>query len=457
MAKSKIIIILLIVGLLVASIIVYQQQLSNLDSSSNSVGLPAPQGSILFKQEIRDFANTIAVDGGKFFTLNDDGVLYCFDAQSGNLLWQTVVDNWRTGGLVIKDEIIYVGAVGGVIKTVDERTGKLLDLQFEAPVSTSWGSKSPPTAFSVIEGRVFATQTGCNAFSADTGSQLWISLPVTMLNPPDMPYTDSVWAFSDNLVLGAGMYPADNTFADGYYRIDPDKGAVIWAIECSNIQEPLTYHNRIILTNFGNNIQKFCTKVCVATASSGTILWSYDIGSPTYKPIIYGDLLLLVGTDGYFYALNLSNGSLSWKTPLNSDGTLKDAAVSPIRVDEQTQKIYWAYAIIRTNGSDNSIIYDGALCSLDLATGRNLRTQTFQSNCTQPFFTDRNPLLGLALLNHTAFLTVQTDLWAFHKSSLEVAGMQHFDHNLVAPIAAYGKVYVSADLYALAYSDADDS
>jgi outer membrane protein assembly factor BamB len=456
-ANTKIVIALLIVALLVTSIIVYQQHTPNPTSPLPNDELPVPQRNIQFQQEIPEFANTIAVADSKFFTLDDNGRLNCFDAQSGGLLWQAPVGGWRSGGIVVKDGVIYVGIGSGVIKTVNETTGKMLDLQFEAPVSTSWGSKSPPNAFSVIEGRVFAAQTGCNAFSADTGSQLWISLPVTMLNPPGMPYTDSVWAFSDNLVLGAGMYPAGNAFADGYYRIDPDKGTVIWAIECSNIQEPLIYHNRIILTNFGHNIQKFCTKVCVATASSGTTLWSYDIGSPTYKPIIYGDLLLLVGTDGYFYALNLSNGSLSWKTPLNSDGTLKDAAVSHIRVDEQTQKIYWAYANTRTNGSDDNIIYDAALFSLDLATGGNLQTQTFQSNCTEPFVTGRNPLLGLALLNHTAYLTVQKDLWAFNKSSLQPAGMQHFDYRLVTPVVAYGKLYISADFYALAYSDIDDN
>jgi outer membrane protein assembly factor BamB len=456
-ANTKIVIALLIVGLLVVSIIVYQQYMPNPASPSSNDELPAPQRNILFKEEIREFVNSIVVEDGKFFTLDDDGVLNCFDAQSGSLLWQTATGSWRSGGIVIKNGVIYVGTISGVIKTVNETTGKLLDLQFQAPVSTSWGSKSPPTAFSVVDDQVFATQTGCAAFNAQTCSQLWISLPATMLNPPNMPYTGNVWAFDGNLVLGASSYPHDNTYSNGYIRIAPDTGTALWGIECVNPQEPLIYHSRIILTNFGNYIQKFCTNVSVVTASSGAMLWSYDLGSSTYKPIVYEDMLLLAATNGYFYALNLSNNSLSWKTPLNTAGTLHDAAVSPIRVDEQTQKIYWAYANTRTNGSDDNVIYDGVLCSLDLATGGNLQTQTFQSNCTEPFFTQRNPLLGLVLLNHTAYLTVQKDLWAFNKSSLQPVGVQQFDYRLVTPVVAYGKLYVAADFYALAYSDIDDS
>ena len=172
----------------------------------------------------------------------------------------------------------------------------------------------------------------------------------------------------------------------------------------------------------------------------------------SYKPVIYNDQLLFAAQNGNFYALNLSDGTLLWKTPL-SNGIPSDAGVSSIAIDYEKQDIYWAYGITQKNSTGDYVTYEGTLYRMNLMNGRNLIETHFQANATGPFLTQYNPNLGLALLNNTAYLTVQTDLWCFNKMTLTVISTEHFDHTLLQPIAVDGRVYVTADLYAISYKD----
>ncbi|HSV48865.1 MAG TPA: PQQ-binding-like beta-propeller repeat protein [Candidatus Acidoferrales bacterium] len=410
-----------------------------------------PQTDRLFEQSLQEFANTIAVDDGKYFLLDDKCNLSCLDAETGNLSWQTNLGHWRAGGILVKNGTIYYGTGAGAVQAIDEDTGDFLRSYASMASITGWGLKSPPAAFSVCDGHVFIEHNGCVAYDAATGEMLWKSYPVTMLNPPEMPYTSKVWAFDNKLVLCEGSFPYGDS-SIGIYRINPDKGTPIWGVEGSFYQEPLIYENKVILPNYGTTgIPELSDKVIAVTVSSGVKIWSYDVGAPIYKPVMFGDKLLFVAEDGYCYALNLSNGTLAWKTPL-AKGVPSGAAISSVALDMEKQELFWACGTTRENGSDSSFIYDCTLFRLNVTGGQNLTKTQWQSNTTGPFFTRNNPIIGLALLNNSAYLSVQNDLWVFSRSTLMPLKMEHFDH-LLAPIAAYNRVYVSADLSACAYKD----
>jgi outer membrane protein assembly factor BamB len=245
----------------------------------------------LFKLDLQHFANTIAVDDGKFFVLDDYGNLSCFDAATGKVIWQANVGGWRSGGILVKNGTIYAGSGYSVVQAVDEATGKLL-ANYTGLLSTSW--KGPAQNFSLADGRMFIEQDGCVAYNVANGETLWKSYPCSMINPQYMPYTDKVWPFEGKLVLAQGTYPTgdqSNPWFSGVYRIDPDKGTPLWSVEGSLYQEPLTYQNMVILPNYAQKayVPEQAHSVIAVTISSGVKLWSYDVGSPIFKPVIYGD------------------------------------------------------------------------------------------------------------------------------------------------------------------------
>jgi hypothetical protein len=146
---------------------------------------------------------------------------------------------------------------------------------------------------------------------------------------------------------------------------------------------------------------------------------------------------------------------LAWKTSLDKI-PFSEAGVSAVTVDTKNQEVYWAYGVTRGNSTADYATYEGTLYRMNLLNGQNLTKTQFQSTATMPFFTQNNPTIGLALLKNTAYLTAQTDLWCFNRTSLTAISTEHFDHTLLKPIAAYGRVYVTADLYAMSYKDIEN-
>jgi outer membrane protein assembly factor BamB len=440
-------IILLLIVILIISFLAYSS-IPRYEAVSNA------ETDKLFKLDLQHFANTIAVDDEKFFVLDDYGNLTCLDAATGKEIWQANVGGWRSGGLLVKNGIIYAGSSGSIIQAIDEATGNLLR-NYTGLLSTSW--KGPAQAYSVADGRIFIEQDGCVAYNIANGEELWKSYPCSMINPQPMPYTDKVWSFERKLVLAQGTYFTGNqskSMSSGVYRIDPDKGTPLWSVEGSLYQEPLVYQNLVILPNYAQKayVPEQAHSVIAVTISSGVKIWSYDVGSPIFKPVIYGDQLLFAAQNGNFYALNLSNGTLSWKTRL-ANSIPSDAGVSSIAIDEEKQEVYWAYGVTQQNSTGNYVTYEGTLYRLNLVNGQNLIKSDIRGTAAAPFFTKNNPTIGLALLRNTAYLTAQTDLWRFNKMTLSVLSTEHFDHTLLQPIAAYDRVYVTADLYAVAYED----
>jgi outer membrane protein assembly factor BamB len=441
----------LIAILLVTSLLVYTTTLLNETSEPEKTDK-------LFQQNLKEFSNTIAVDDDKFFILDDMGNLTCLDAQKGNLLWQTDVGEWRSGGILINNGTIYAGTGGSAVQAVDEATGKLLK-RYDGLLSTAW--KGPPNAYSVGDGRIFIKQDGCNAYDLATGQMLWKTNPASMLNPEDSPHIGNAWSFEGKLSLAIGSFSDNNEWVNGIYRINPDKGTPLWHIQGYIYETPLIYQDNVILSNYG--IQQsvdLCDSIVAVTVSSGVKVWSYDVESPIFKPSIVGDKLLFAAWDGNFYALNLSNGTLAWKTPL-IDTIPSEASVSTATVDTENQEVYWACVMDNPKGVIGNFPYEGTVYRMDLVTGLNLTKTQFQGNATNPLVSEYNsqgnPFVGLALLKNTAYLTVQNDLWFFNKTDLAAIKTEHFDysydHNMLQPIEAYGHVYVSGGRYAIAYKD----
>jgi len=189
--------------------------------------------------------------------------------------------------------------------------------------------------------------------------------------------------------------------------------------------------------------------------TSGEPLWSFNVNGLPYQPTVYGSLLLFGASDGNFYALDMDNGKLAWKTHVDTQNLLSLVnsdnyfTAFPIQVDPQKQRVSWSFAIteqLGTNSQNKHDRYTGAVCSLDLATGNIIWTRQIEDSGA---FYDTP--VGLVVNNDTVFLTENYALWILSAPTGNVLSTEHFEHYVLPPVASDGKVFVAADLYLRAY------
>jgi outer membrane protein assembly factor BamB len=194
---------------------------------------------------------------------------------------------------------------------------------------------------------------------------------------------------------------------------------------------------------------------------------NYTVGSSIYPPIVSAGLLLFAGSDGNFYALHLSDGTLAWKTPVDPQNYIAkynsaQPIVSSVEVDNQTQELFWGFMVVKSEptaqyGSEQ---YVGTLSGLSLTDGQiTWSRQVSYSGYISPYLTSYpNATLGLAAGNHTLYLTASSNpnymtpggsLWRIDESTGTILGTTHFDHYVLPPVQTDNTVAIAADLQLL--------
>ena len=234
------------------------------------------------------------------------------------------------------------------------------------------------------------------------------------------------------------------------HRVNPDDGTALWRINGTFSGHPVSYQGQVIMHNQ--------TGIFSLDETTGASLWSYNVGALIYQPVAYNGLLVFEASDGNVYALHLSDGTLAWKTHVdsqnitslaNSDNPLKGLT---IQIDPQNQRAIGGFAVTTQlaafvqNGSDE---YTGFLCSLDINNGSIVWTKQFSANGD---VSHENARFNFALTENNIYLTTEfSDLWIFSKSTGNIIECQHFEHYVSSPVAADNRVFVAADLWLIAY------
>ena len=102
-----------------------------------------------------NFATAVAYYNDKVFVTDNPGNVQCLDANNGNLIWSATGGGWTANPhlIAVSNGIVFVGVSGGAVDSYDEKTGQMVPLSFQAPVSTSWGEKEAPQAIIITDGR----------------------------------------------------------------------------------------------------------------------------------------------------------------------------------------------------------------------------------------------------------------------------------------------------------------
>lgn len=320
------------------------------------------------------------VVGDRLFVGADDGKMYCFDKHNGSLLW-----TYQTGKVVTQGIIdaatasygkVFFGAKDHKLYALNGENGTLLWTHG----FSNWVDNTP-----IVEnGTVYACSQIIHsttnwedvvcAFDESNGTIKWkTDLGCDIRSSP---------AFHDNvLFIGTGV---DHyvSWLGGLIAVDAQNGSILWRYYPGDGRQWTTVKTSPAVANgkvyfgimngtllcvsegngteiwrcTGNYLQSSPTiyegKVYITSSSghqpvaisaldmeTGRYLWNYSVrdilNNPTIErissPAIANGILYVGSIDGYFYALNATDGTLIWdyniKTPMESSPAVSDGLV----------------------------------------------------------------------------------------------------------------------------------
>ncbi len=412
------------------------------DKSIGPIELP----ELLWQINMENFATGLATEDGRVYTIDISGNIICYDTTDGHFVWEGSVGGYFSEGLVIHQDRVYGGAGAEVVGCLDIRTGRFYWGLAEIPNIKY--NKAAPENFTVVDGRLFIKTNAFSAFNATTGKLLWLvedwgHLP----GQSEQLWSFNGWAFENNLLISS------SSGSEGIHinRLNPDDGTIMWTIEGFFFDSPVVYQEQVIIKNVSK------TEILSLDAGSGKKLWSYDVGATICGLREFNGTLLFFASDNSFYALNLDNGTLAWKTTVNSqeitslvndDNPLEGL---PVLIDQQKQTMVGVVAVTTQDIIDEHHVEDqnyGILCNLDLMTGNVIWTEHFSG---EGDISNEYRVFDYAATKKHIYLTDINDILIFDKRTGLLIETQHFEHQITAPVVKNEKAFVAADLLLFAY------
>ena len=275
------------------------------------------------------------VANGRVYVLGIYYYLYCYDAYTGDLLWN--VQAYGECSPMVVDDKVYFGCSAGNKKgfyCLNATTGEEIwafDQSHPYPACTP----------AIVNGKVYIGNGNLYCLNAETGAEIWNSSdkcssasPVVFNGKVYTNYNHLYCLDADNGTVlwtypnGSSSTPA---IAYGYvylptpsgivYALDADTGDIIWSSpQLATIRSDATVADNKVYINTGSTSspEKF---VCL-DAYTGEIIWDYALVGMylTYcsPSVAYGNVYFCSNYNGYIYAFG--TGSEPPETPSKPDG-----------------------------------------------------------------------------------------------------------------------------------------
>ena len=237
-----------------------------------------------------------SVADGKVYIGSLNNWIYCFNAETGQLLWRYETEGQVKAAPAVASGKVYVGSSDQYLYCLNADTG---DLEWKSEELSEHVAKSPV----VSNGKVYITfynQRDLYCLNADTGNIEW-----------HKELNDRV--YSSPAVDSGKVYLGDS---DGeVYCLDANTGTTIWSTtECWDIRtSPAVADGKVYIGDSAGYV--YCLN-----SSTGDIEWkSPDLVHEDYESspaVAYGKVYL--GCDDYLYCLNANTGDIEWRTQTNS-------------------------------------------------------------------------------------------------------------------------------------------
>ena len=250
----------------------------------------------------KDLNLQIGHDQKTLYTVNNYGVIYADDAQTGDQLWQHDLHTDISSGISVADQLAVVTSSDGDVITLNTQNGAIL-----------WDHNvgNQVLGLAAIGHGVVVVKTIADdvvALNATNGQQLWHfdgNAPTLILRGGSQPKI-----VGNKLIIG---------FADGKLRaFNLHKGTLIWQqiIAQPHGAFPIQRLVDIVATPQVSNgiiyVATYQGNIAALEVSNGQIIWHHKLSS--YTGLALGSTYLYV-TDAksHVYSFSKENGSVAWK------------------------------------------------------------------------------------------------------------------------------------------------
>ncbi len=322
------------------------------------------------------------VHNGKVFCLDAGGLVYAFDAESGNLIWR------KTTTLKGKD-----GQIGGALACSE---GKLIVTSSFAEAfafnedngDMLWRKKLPACCkgegITISDGNVYmlCDNSSLQVVDINDGSLLWSHNGTVV---------DTTYMGSSGVCVKGGViylsYPSGEVFAL------LKNGSVLWNAMLSrfsftNIDESLSHpracpvikDNLVYFTCANRQITAFDTR-------SGIVVWKKDCGG-LETPLISGNSIFILSSSSELVCLNKDNGRIRWSRKLELGDDHNCEWFGPIQIGNE---------LLMTSSSGNVLtvsVIDGSVKSHKVDVGQKVVVRPAISENALYLITDDGSVLA---------------------------------------------------------------
>jgi outer membrane protein assembly factor BamB len=261
----------------------------------------------LIEYKPQEFA-AASSDGAHVFVGSSAGVLWAFDAATGNVLWKKQLPSSISGQprFVADTDLVYVGCDDGGMYALDRQSGaERWVYRTRAPIASQPVYADDVLYFTTGENRIYA-------LGARDGKWKW-------QYDREAPETFTIRGYPAPLVVGNRVYAG---FSDGYLAcLAASSGDVLWARSLAGDATrfvdvdatPLFYRDTIF-------VSAYSTGVYALDPKDGSTRWRFEVeGAGTVKA--HKGRLYFSAAKAGLHALDL-DGHLLWRQALASGGEL---------------------------------------------------------------------------------------------------------------------------------------
>lgn len=278
----------------------------------------------------------VAVVEGAVYTVGREGVVFAFDAETGEEEWRLETERPAGGSVpAVVDGTVYIGfdrvqAMGGgdppVLLALSADDG---EEEWRAELNTTPTRTSP----AVVDGTVYITteKEYVHAFDAATGEKSWRSNVGGPVGGSPAVYDGSVY-------VGGGdpnYYDSDDVADEPhFYALDAGSGEEQWKIPIKGTVQPgspaVDEETVYFITN-GNGTRAF-------DRATGEERWHRPkIGYPQASPALTDETLFVPGgPDGGIAALDVESGDTRWNNAVRPSDSQRSeyTAGAPVATDD---------------------------------------------------------------------------------------------------------------------------
>ena len=280
----------------------------------------------LWKANVGTGFSSIAVSNGRAYTLgniNDTETIYCFDANTGNVLWKysyacSTDPNLYEGGPnatpTVAGETVYTFSRKGHVFALDAGSGKVIwskNIHGElGPKIPSWGFSGSP----LVDGKLLIINAGPAGTALDkaTGKVVWSSGKESAGYSSPLPFTNGP-------TRAALLFSTKALSA-----VDPENGQLLWEHPWKtpwgvNAADPVIVDDKMFISSGYN---QGCALLRVAGDKLSVLWQNKNLRNHFNSSVAVGDSVYGFDESSELKCLDLKTGDVKWSEKSLGKGSL---------------------------------------------------------------------------------------------------------------------------------------